>query len=117
MKINNMTCSLNPTILNELREIMQGDLAFLLEAYIEDSIIQLRQLGEAVEASQCEQVRRIAHSLKGSSRNVGADRVAHLCEQLESAARVEQTQQWSSLLAEIKTAMTQTEQNILQELS
>jgi HPt (histidine-containing phosphotransfer) domain-containing protein len=43
----------------------------------------LEQLTNAVHADDDEQVRRLAHKLKGSCQNVGAVEMAKLCRQLE----------------------------------
>ena len=58
--------------LNELRSYFEDDPEFvpeMLEIYIADSTKVMAPLREAVEASDTEEFRKIAHKLKGSSSN------------------------------------------------
>lgn len=107
-----MSCELEPAIINELKEIMGEDLNFLLEAYLTDSQENISQLHEAVDDACCEDVRQYAHSLKGSSRNVGATEVANYCEQLENAAKQGDLSNGSVLLDSIASAFSDIKQTI-----
>ncbi|WP_444994869.1 Hpt domain-containing protein [Aliikangiella sp. IMCC44359] len=107
-----MSCELEPAIINELKEIMGEDLNFLLEAYLTDSQENISQLHEAVDDACCEDVRQYAHSLKGSSRNVGATEVANYCEQLEGSAKQGDLSQGKALLNNISIAFNETKQII-----
>ncbi len=59
----------------------------LLRAYVKSSRDILRNLKDAISASDHEGARRAAHTLTSSSANVGATTVAGLCRALEQAAR------------------------------
>lgn len=81
---------LDPATLEQLLELIDGNdtsfLTDLFESYLstaKDNITLLR--GEVDH----EVLRRAAHTLKGSSLNVGASRVAELCRHLESQLRAE----------------------------
>jgi len=107
---------LNNTIVDELRIIMQDDLQVLFNAYLEDAECRLQELSSAVTAADCDLTRRIAHSLKGSSRNIGAAPFSDLCESLELAARDEQIALWDSLLEQMKKSFLATQIQIQQEV-
>lgn len=78
---------LDPTYLNEMAE---GDTEFiseLLDTFVETAA----DLVEAIEAAAAEQAAEkgiyAAHTLKGSSRSIGAVPLGDLCQVLEEAAR------------------------------
>lgn len=55
----------------------------LMELYLEDASGKLAAMREGLTEKGGGSVGRLAHSLKGSSANLGARRVAALCEELE----------------------------------
>ena len=73
---------LDPDVLSGLQEVMEGEYPKLLDTFLDDSqkrIDALRKARDDVKA-----LRRIAHSFKGSSGNLGAVRLAQLCQLLET---------------------------------
>jgi len=82
-----MENSLDLEILNELVDIMGDDMSMLLNSYMDDSRDKLAQLEKMDLSSDQESIFRMAHSLKGSSRNVGVVEFSNLCEQIELLAR------------------------------
>jgi HPt (histidine-containing phosphotransfer) domain-containing protein len=74
-----------------LRELQEEDepdiLAELGGLFLEDVPPQLEALREAIERGDASSVERVAHTLKGSSSNMGATRMATLCEELEDVGR------------------------------
>ena len=69
--------------LAELRELMGPDFDGLLRAYLRDSRDRLLHLDLAIADQNWDIARRQAHSLKGSSSNLGALALAQHCQQLE----------------------------------
>ena len=72
-----------------LREIADGDLTFLKEvfsAYQTDTAKRLVDLRSALETGDAKGMRRTAHTIKGSSLNVGAKNLTAYCHQLEQIA-------------------------------
>lgn len=82
-----MSGVLDERIVGELKEIMGEDLGVLFETFIVDSQDKISQLKDIVFSTDLDAIRRLAHSLKGSSRNVGANNLANHCEKLEQDAR------------------------------
>ena len=62
-------------------------LANVVRAYLESSAELLGELHDAAETRDAEALRRAAHTLKSSSRNVGARTLGDLCEHLEALGR------------------------------
>ena len=71
-------------LLSDLREVMEDGYLQLVQTFLEDSERRLSQLHATRSA---EELRVAAHSFKGSSSNMGAVRLANLCQELEDRAR------------------------------
>jgi HPt (histidine-containing phosphotransfer) domain-containing protein len=81
---------LDQAVVNELRDSVGGDEAFvreLVDAYLAESPGYLDALVTAAAAGDAAAVIRPAHTLKSSSSAVGAMRLAALSKQVEFAAR------------------------------
>jgi signal transduction histidine kinase/DNA-binding response OmpR family regulator/HPt (histidine-containing phosphotransfer) domain-containing protein len=84
-----MTQALNAEALKQLREVFDGDISGVVDAYLSDAQAQINAIENAVERQICEALGRAAHSLKSTSRSVGAEAVAAICAELEAMARNE----------------------------
>jgi len=75
---------MDPAVVDSLRELGGDDmLADLVELFLEDAEPRLAALGEAVKADDASAVERVAHSLKGSSGNMGAHGMSRLAAELQ----------------------------------
>ena len=79
--------TLNLTTLNELKELLEEGLEELLDEYLDDTPKQLSQLHSAVVKNDLVAIDSIAHTLKGSSGNLGVHSVYQLCAVLEQEAK------------------------------
>ncbi len=59
----------------------------VIRAYVADTRPRLAQIRAAVEAGDSEALRTAAHGMKSSSANVGAERLAGYCRELETIGR------------------------------
>ncbi len=73
--------------LESLAEIMGDDMGMLLETYIDDCSGKVTSICEMNLATQQDDIFKMAHSLKGSSNNVGATEFADYCAEVERLAR------------------------------
>jgi CheY-like chemotaxis protein len=83
--------SVDVSVLMGLREL-QGEgepdiLDELIELFLDEVPTQLKALREAAHIGETQSVERIAHTLKGSSANMGALRMEALCAELEETVR------------------------------
>ena len=74
---------LHAPTLTELRAVLGEDLDGLLHLYAGTLPSQVHDLREAHRHDDTERLRRLAHSLKGSSTSVGAQALAELARQIE----------------------------------
>lgn len=75
---------MDQAVVNALRDVMEGGFADLLDTFIADSDERLVALNSAQQATA---LGAVAHSLKGSSSNMGAIRLARLCAELEAGVQ------------------------------
>lgn len=59
-------------------------LAEIAGMFVTDAPSQMTELREAVESGDADGVERTAHSLKGSSGNIGASRMSEICNELQN---------------------------------
>jgi len=114
---------LDPHILAGIRELqLPGESDFLtdlIDLYLTDSTLYLDRIKTALEQDDAEALQRAAHTLKGSSSNMGAVMLSRLCADLEALARDRNLQSarllqpriedeyarvWQALIAERKPA-------------
>jgi len=81
--------AVNAAAIERLREIGDGDVAFLKDvfsAFETDTTKRLVAMRETLAAGDFTGLKRAAHTVKGSSLNVGASNLAASCLQLEQLA-------------------------------
>jgi len=78
--------SIDLDTLNELKEIMEDEFNILISVFISDGKDQIENLKQAIGSSNPEDIRRIAHTLKGSSSNLGLHHLSELSKTLEHNA-------------------------------
>ncbi len=74
---------LNLEALAELRTVMGEEFSLLVETFASDSVQRIAAIKDAVSAGDAENIRRAAHSFKGSAGNMAAIRLAEFCRQME----------------------------------
>ena len=95
--------SIDYAALNELKEIMEDDFDELITTFISDGHSLIKNLQVAIDLSIVPDIRRIAHTLKGSSANFGAHPLSQACNALELNASDNTLDDANDLLEKIKT--------------
>jgi HPt (histidine-containing phosphotransfer) domain-containing protein len=75
---------MDPEVLSGLQEVMEAEYPKLLATFLDDSQKRVEALRQARDDAKA--LGRIAHSFKGSSGNLGAVRLAQLCQLLEAGS-------------------------------
>lgn len=107
---------IDPKVLQSLRLIMEGDFNALIEAYIRDAEEKLRGLRQSLQDNDLTSLGRAAHSLKGSSSNLGVVTLVELCGYLEASACEQPLQDGNRLIAELEEVWQQVRAALLQEI-
>lgn len=81
------THKLDSTTLAQLHELLGERFAELVERFLSDGSKRIAALKGAVEAGDFVSIYAEAHGFKGSSRNIGANDLAQVCELLEEKGR------------------------------
>lgn len=74
----------------------------VIAAYVDDVPQHLRTLRQAIEIEDPTSVRKVAHSLKSASANVGAQKLAQLCKEMEHLGRAETTEGAAGILTDME---------------
>ncbi|USW94764.1 Hpt domain-containing protein [Pseudomonas proteolytica] len=90
---------MDPEVLVNLQEVMEDGYPHLLDTFLDDSQQRVDDLRNARDDAQA--LGRIAHSFKGSSSNLGAVRLARLCQRLEAESAKAQVSDLGKLVDQI----------------
>ncbi len=93
---------LDPETLQMLRDVMEADFPRLIETFIRDSAAHLQDIAGALAQGDSDGARRAAHSFKGSSSNIGAQRLSALCRDIERSAREGRLDALHELLTQVE---------------
>jgi signal transduction histidine kinase/CheY-like chemotaxis protein/HPt (histidine-containing phosphotransfer) domain-containing protein len=74
----------------------------VIAAYVDDTPQQLKVLRRAIDGMDTDNVRRIAHTLKSASANVGAETLAALCKEMEHLGRAATTEGADEILSDME---------------
>lgn len=112
-----MQTPINPSQLQELRELLDEEFDSLLRSYLVDSQTRLQAIQAAFEHRDSSKGYEAVHSLKGASANLGAVHLAELCLKLQIECKAGRIHD-----AELLIQMVQEEQNrvsayLLEQLS
>lgn len=91
-------------------------LSLLADCYFEESSKLLQAMNVAIAQADSQALKRAAHTLKGSSANLSATRLAQLCGALEIMSTNGEFHQASSLLTQIEAEYERVQQTLQQEL-
>ena len=89
--------------LDMLKEIIGDELKDVLNIFLESTPDSILQLQEAIESNTIEKVQSVAHTIKGSSANVGAIQLSALTAQIEQQAKANDSSQFAGLLSQVLT--------------
>jgi len=96
--------ALERAVFDKLREILGASLQQALAPFLEDTPTYLAQLAHAVDSGNADLARTMAHSVKGSSGNLGALHLARLAKDAEEFARAQRLEDIRPLLPQLRAA-------------
>lgn len=77
---------IDATKLSELRQILGLNFQLFVETYQKDMQGRSQAMIAALAEQNWREIQQQAHSLKGSSSNIGADHIFNICERIEGFA-------------------------------
>ncbi len=81
----------------------------LIQMFLDDGPAKVTAVTEGLAAGDLEKAERAAHSLKGSSGNLGAKLLQNACEQMQLATRYHKLDESRQLLASFTARFTEAE--------
>lgn len=96
--------------LAQLKSIMGDEFSMLIETFGNDSVVRIECIRDAIASGDPEEIRRAAHSFKGSASNMGAPVLTGLCRDLEDLGHNGETAGSEELLAQIEAEFAQVRQ-------
>jgi CheY-like chemotaxis protein len=88
-----------------------------IDLFLMDAPLCLREIRTAVCQGQAADLRRLAHSLKGSSANLGAEGLSLVCRDLETAAKTADLESTPRLLERLESVFEQVKSALERERS
>ncbi len=98
-----MAESLDKAVLEELKELLDDSFPTLIMRYIDDGNLRIEKIADALEAQDASVIYAQAHSLKGSSRNIGAFKVGDIFADLEALGQASNLAGAATIFAAGKT--------------
>lgn len=103
-KLGSEGAPLDHAAFNKLREILGPALEQSVAPFLEDTPGYLTRLEQAVRDGNADAARAMAHSIKGSSGNLGASVLAHLAKEIEELAMEHRVGEIAPLLGRLRKA-------------
>ncbi len=95
-------------VIETLRDLDDGEgevLCELVELFLADCPDRIDEMRGAMENGDEELMRRAAHTLKGSSRNLGASGLADICQIIETKSHESNMEEASKLIPDVETEL------------
>jgi PAS domain S-box-containing protein len=101
----NSPATLDTTVLDGLKELLDGDLSVILEPFMEQLPTIMNDIQMGLHKADVPQVYRAAHTLKSSAANVGGLQVSEISKHLEALAKQNQLIQVQAELGKLEHAI------------
>ena len=108
--------SLDPSTIAMLKESRADEFKMLVDTYIEDSSSTLQTVRQGFVVQDAETIRLGAHSIKGSSANLGAAALAAICQQLETQSGGNDLSNAEILIAQIEEEFARVKVMLLENI-
>lgn len=90
----------------ELLELGDGLIVELVKMFKTDTARSLSRIGDLLSREDFDGVKAAAHTIKGGARQMGADAVASICEEVEAAARQASASNLEERVARLRAAFS-----------
>lgn len=99
---------INMKTFDMLKDLMEEEFVDLLNLYIKDAPILFAQIRDSCSKADLEVLLRAAHTLRGSSLNLGAEKLAEVAMNIETAAAKGSLSDAEKLIPGLKSTMIET---------
>ena len=113
-RINPSRDTIDMDVLAVLRAQIEDSFVKLVEAYISDTPVYIRNLSTALRNHSSDDIKYFAHLIKGSSSNLGALRLANYCQNIEDICATEEFDNAEKIIRNIELEFAEVE-SVLRE--
>jgi HPt (histidine-containing phosphotransfer) domain-containing protein len=111
--------SINPRVISDLRELEQagapGFVAELIDLFLKEAIVHLARLRDSLKNKDASLFARAAHTMKGSSGNLGAMTLSHICAELQDLGPTVDWSRAAEILPRLETEFEAVKAELLLE--
>ncbi|MDH5517267.1 MAG: Hpt domain-containing protein [Gammaproteobacteria bacterium] len=100
--------NINITTINELKEILEDDIFSLFQEFRSNAADIIKKLKSAADNNNTNDVLHLAHTIKGSSGNLGLKNISDISQQIETSLRLQDETDIASLISKLETSITST---------
>lgn len=105
-----MPVSVNEETIKTLKEVLEDEFPVLINTFLNDAALRVQELFAARDAGDIARMEQPAHTLKGSSSNVGAQALTTICagfvEEIRSGTVIDATASIQAIESELETLNT-----------
>ncbi|WP_040726742.1 Hpt domain-containing protein [Thiomicrorhabdus sp. Kp2] len=87
--------------LDMLKEIIGDDLKEVLNVFLDSTPDSILQLQNAIDSNTMPKIQSLAHAIKGSAANIGANQLSILAGQIEQQAKLNNSANFAELLPQV----------------
>ncbi|MDX1352701.1 MAG: Hpt domain-containing protein [Thiomicrorhabdus sp.] len=98
--------------LDMLKDIIGDDLKEVLNAFLDTTPDTILQLQNAIQSNAIANIQVLAHTIKGSAANVGANQLSKLAAEIEQKAKTNDSSAFTTLLTQVMTESRSVEQSL-----
>lgn len=96
-----MKDAVDSATIEQLREVMEDEFEDLLQTYLDTAPVELGRIYNALRVLDAKALAHSAHTLKGSSANLGAVGLSNLCRDLEILGKANQMDDETARLVDL----------------
>ncbi len=111
--VNNIAATeqlIDDSIIDRYRQRGPRLISILVDAYLEEAPRYFQDLRQAASAGDMTGVKSAAHGLKSSSYNLGAVRLAKMCQETENAATADRSEEVADVVEQVGPVLFDTEE-------
>jgi HPt (histidine-containing phosphotransfer) domain-containing protein len=97
---------MNLQLLADTLEFDLEDVQMLMDMFISDSIESLQGIEVTINSNDFQQMKNIAHGIKGSASNLMLDDISNIALEIEQLAKINQDADYKSLFQKLKIELT-----------
>jgi HPt (histidine-containing phosphotransfer) domain-containing protein len=97
-----MSAKIDAAMIHNLKDLLGDRFNELVDRFVQDGERRMALLRSAMPARDFDVIHAEAHGLKGSSRNVGANTLGDVCDQLEQSGRNKKLDNLATLFAALE---------------